>query len=161
MPHLLFHLDANAVNARQSDSYLNELDRLAAIGAIELEYSDVAYDEAEHGNGIRKTKAGRLTWAGLSHQPELEDSWRTLIAEATFPNGTITASQRNDVESLLTAKIASAILVTTDGASKSQPRGILGRKRALDALGIKVVTHAESVALTITALNAISKLNID
>jgi len=160
MSHLLFHLDANAVNARQSDPYLNELERLASIGAVELEYSEVAYDEAEHGNGIRKAKAERLTWAGLSHQPDLEDSWRTLIADAVFPNGTITASQRNDVEILLTAKIAGAILVTTDGDSKSQPRGILGSKRALDALGIKVATPAEALELASAAGNGISKFNI-
>lgn len=157
---LLFHLDANAVNARQNDPYLTELERLATIGAVELEYSEVAYGEAEHGNGMRKAKAERLTWTGLSHQPDLEDSWRTLISDATFPNGAITASQRNDVEILLTAKIAGAILVTADGASKSQPRGILGSKMELDALGIKVVTPAEAVSLANVAGNAISKFNI-
>ncbi len=160
MPNLLFHLDANAVNARQSDPYLNELERHASIGTVELEYSEVAYGEAENGNGIRKTKAEQLTWVGLSRQPDLEDSWRTLIAEATFPNGVVTGSQRNDVEILLTARIAGAALVTTDGASKLQPRGILGSKMALDALGIKVVTPAEAVALAIAAGSVVPKGNI-
>ena len=139
---LLFHLDANAVNARKRDPYLNELDRLASVGIIELEYSEVAYNEAARGDGIRKRKAEELTWSVLPNQPDLEDTWRKLIADDTFPNGIITDSQRNDVEILLTAKLAGAILVTTDGNSKSQPRGILGSKYSLEALGIEVVIPA-------------------
>ena len=154
MPPLLFHLDANAVNARQRDPDLNELERLASIGIVELEFSEVAYGEATKGNGIREAKAELLTWAGLSHQPDLEESWRTMIANATFPDGAIFACQRNDVEILLTAKLAGAILVTTDGSSKAQPRGILGSKRELNALGIQVVTPAEAVALANAAGNA-------
>ena len=56
-------------------------------------------------------------------------------------------SQQNDVEILLTAKLSGAILVTTDGASKTQPRGILGSKKELEALGIKVVAPSEAVTI--------------
>lgn len=37
MARMLIHLDANAVNARQADDSLNELERLAALGKVELE----------------------------------------------------------------------------------------------------------------------------
>jgi hypothetical protein len=155
---LLFHLDANTVNSRQTDPHLNKLEYLASVGVVKLEYSEVAYDEAEYGSVGRKTKVEKFTWAGLANQPELEDSWRRLIADAVFPSGVITASQRNDVEILLTAKIAGAILVTNDGASKSQGRGILGSKMQLDALGIQVLNPAEAAALASAA--AMSKFNI-
>jgi hypothetical protein len=158
---LLFHLDANAVNARQQDPYLNELERLSFSGIIELEYSEIAYTEAEHGNGIRKEKAEQHTWSGLSNQPDLETPWRIQIAEATFPNGIITSSQRNDVEILLTAKLAGAILVTTDGDSKSQPRGLLGGRDALQALGIRVVTPAEAVSYVYAAARDMPSLDIN
>ena len=144
---LLLHLDANAVNARQRNPALNELERLASIGVVELDYSEVAYDEASQGEGIRKAKAEQHTWSGLSHQPEWESSWRVQIKSATFPHGSLSKSQQNDIEILLTAKLAGAILVTTDGGSKTQPRGILGSKRELEALGIQVVTPEEAVAL--------------
>lgn len=147
MPSLLFHLDANAVNARQCDPSLNQLERLAGLGIVELEYSETSYCEASDGSVRREEKAQLCTWAGLSHQPEFEESWRIEIAKAVFPNGVLSMSQRNDVEILLTTKLAGAILVTTDGASKRQPRGILGSKRELDALGIKVVTPSEAVGL--------------
>lgn len=160
MPPLLFHLDANAVNAKQLNPDLNELERLASLGIVELEYSEVAYDEAANDKGIREAKAELHTWAGLSHQLELEATWRTLITNATFPNGAPSASQKNDVEILLTAKMAGAILVTSDGASNSQPRGILGSKRELEALGIKVVTPSEALALANAIENVKSTLII-
>lgn len=40
-----------------------------------------------------------------------------------------------------------AVLVTADGASKSQPGGILGNRDALKKLGITVMTDVEAVAL--------------
>lgn len=160
MPPLLFHLDANAVNAKQLNRDLNELERFASLGIVELEYSEVAYDEAANDKGIREAKAELHTWAGLSQQPEFEAAWRKLIANATFPNGVQSASQKNDVEVLLTAKMAGAILVTSDGASKSQPRGILGSKQELEALGIKVVTPSEAVALACAIANVKSTFNI-
>jgi hypothetical protein len=39
-----------------------------------------------------------------------------------------------------------AILVTEDGASRHQPRGILGSRSALEPLGISVLTSEEAVA---------------
>lgn len=145
MVRMLFHLDANAVNARQADDSLNELERLAALGKVDLEYSEIAYVEAGHGNSTRQAKTENYTWARLSGQPELEVDWRTKIEKAIFPLGANTDSDRNDIEVVLTAKIAGAILVTRDGNSKTQPRGILGSRVELAALGIMVLTFSEAV----------------
>lgn len=146
MPPLLFHLDANAVNARQNDPALNALEALAASGAVELEYSEIAYQEASYNSAVRANKAETCIWAGLTGNPAFESEWRSAIERAVFPSGVQSQPQRNDIEMLLTAKIAGAILVTTDGASRRQPRGILGSKRELAALGIEVLTPIEAVA---------------
>lgn len=146
MSRLLLHLDANAVNARQRDPSLNELEQLAALGKVDLEYSETAYNEAGHGSYLRQAKTVNYTWAALSGQPELEADWRALIEKAIFPFGVKTDSDRKDVEVVLTAKIAGAILVTRDGDSKTQPRGILGSRPELAALGVTVLTFSESVA---------------
>lgn len=146
MSRLLFHLDANAVNARQRDTNLNELEHLAALGEIVLEYSETAYNEASHGSNFRQAKTESYTWAALSGQPEFEKVWRAMIEKAIFPCGVKTASDRKDVEVVLTAKISGAVLVTRDGGSKTQPRGILGSRAELAALGVTVLTFSEAVA---------------
>ena len=40
----IFHLDANAVNARQVNPDLNRLEDLAKSGAVCIDYSRTAYD---------------------------------------------------------------------------------------------------------------------
>jgi hypothetical protein len=142
MSRLLLHLDANAVNARQRDVSLNELERLATLGQFDLDYSEIAWNEAGHGSSSRQAKTENYAWAGLSGQPELETDWRKEIERAIFPSGVKTDTDRNDVETVLTAKIAGAILVTRDGNSKTQLRGILGSRAELAALGVTVVTFA-------------------
>jgi hypothetical protein len=145
MHYLLLHLDANAVNALQRDESLNELECLAALGEVDLEYSEIAYNEAGHGSSFRQAKTENYTWAGLSGQPELEADWRAKIEKAIFPLGAKTDSDRNDVEVVLTVKIAGAVLVTRDGNSKTQRRGILGSRAELAALGVMVLTFSEAV----------------
>ena len=145
MSRMLIHLDANAVNARQAGDSLNELERLAALEKVDLMYSKIAYIEAGHGSSARHAKTENYTWANLSRQPELEVDWRAKIEKAIFPLSVNTDSDRNDVEIVLTAKIAGAVLVTRDGDSKTQPRGILGSRVELAALGIMVLTFSEAV----------------
>ena len=81
----------------------------------------------------------------LSGQPEFEEQKRVDIARIVFPNGVKTISQENDVKILLTAFLCRAILVTSDGASKSQPRGILGSKANLAKIGVRVMTPNEAL----------------
>lgn len=144
---MLFLLDANAVNARQRDAALNELEQLAQAGQIELEYTQVTYDEASVGCAKRAEKAAELTWSGGNEDSEFPAMWRKPIADAVFPRGVQSQSQANDVTALVTAKLCGGIFVTSDGASNSQPRGILGSRQALAALGITVVSPTEALAL--------------
>ena len=154
MPRPLLHLDANAVNARQRDNSLNELESLAALGVVELDYCEIAYNEAGHGSSLRQAKTENYTWAGLSGQSALEADWRAKIEKVIFPLGAKTDSDRNDVEVVLTAKIAGAVLVTRDGNSKTQPRGILGSRAELVALGVTVLTFSEAVTYAKRTLGA-------
>jgi len=143
----LFHFDANVINARQRDHALNELEKLEVAGLIEIQFSEVTYGEATVGSVARQTKAANYTWAGLGGDASVEVKWRKCIQEAVFPSGLHSESERCDVEALLTAKLSGAVFVTTDGASRTQPRGILGSRDALRALGITVVTPVEALAL--------------
>ena len=141
----MFHLDANAVNARQANLDLNRLEDLGRSGRVWIDYSRTAYEEASVGCEFRAQKAEEYIWMALSGQPEFEEQKRVDIARIVFPNGVKTISQENDVKILLTAFLCRAILVTSDGASKSQPRGILGSKANLAKIGVRVMTPNEAL----------------
>jgi hypothetical protein len=141
----IFHLDANAANARQANPNLNRLEDLARSGAVWIDYSRTAYDEASVGWERRARKAEEHIWMELGGQPEFEEQKRADIARIVFPNGVKTPSDEKDVEVLLTAFMCRAILVTTDGASKRQPRGILGSKADLAKIGVRVMTPKEAL----------------
>jgi hypothetical protein len=63
MERLLFHLDANAVNARRRNRDLNELELLAESGVIDIQFSEVAIREASAGSRLRFDKVDEYTWA--------------------------------------------------------------------------------------------------
>ncbi len=157
---LLFHIDTNCTNERQNDNELNELERLAEFGVIEIQYSEITYSEAEVGKTPERRikKIDNYTWAGLSGESSLEKEWRERITEAVFPQGLGKKSASNDVEALLTAKLAGAIFVTKEGESKSQPRGILGSKSELLLLGIEVVSPLAALVLAKSQMNYLDKL---
>lgn len=75
-----------------------------------VEFSEIGFNEASHGSTIRQRKTDDYTFSGLSGQSQFEVDWRARITTAVFPGGVVTASQRNDVEILLTAKLAGAVL---------------------------------------------------
>ncbi len=68
------------------------------------------------------------------------------IAQILFPRGVTTQSQRNDVEIVFNSSKYFSPLITNDGASKSQPGGILGNRVQLSQIGIKVLTPEEAVS---------------
>lgn len=144
-----FLLDANLINARQEDATVNELERLGEQGRANLEFAEVAYKEASKGSDKRACKADKYTWSGATKQFGGESFWREAISEAIFSALVLTVNQRNDVENLLVAKLTNAIFVTRDGASRRQPRGILGSREQLKELGIQVMSPEEAVSLVL------------
>ena len=69
------------------------------------------------------------------------------IENILFLENAATTSERNDVEIVFNAYKYGSILVTNDGASKSQPNGILGKREELAKLGIEVMTDTQAVAV--------------
>ena len=117
----VFHIDANLINARQRLPAVNQLEKWFSDGVILIDMSGTARTEAKAGNdGQRDRKANR--------------------------HGAQTDSQRNDVKIVAGAAKYQAILVTADGASKSQPGGILGNRDKLKGR-VRIVSPDEAVTL--------------
>lgn len=146
--YLGFMIDANRINSRQADDDMNRLEQWHDNGVIEMLMSEPAYDEARAGaDGRRARKTLRHIYSmTMATSPDEQEELRQ-IGNILFPSGTRDANQRNDVEIVFNAKKYMRILVTSDGASKRQPAGILGNRDALRAIGVRVMTSAEAVAL--------------
>lgn len=146
----LFLLDANACNALQRIDELNELERMAQAGVIDLLYTETTWDEAQFGSLDRRHKLTDFMFIGLpsdEQNRDLQQPWREEIARLVFPAGVRTDNQRRDVEALLTVRMSGGCFVTSDGGSKNQPGGILGHKLQLAGLGIEVLNYNEALAL--------------
>lgn len=140
-----YQLDANRINARQKDSFVNQLEKWHNEGVIFLEMPHDAYIEARHGSKERAEKADNYTWISTNDSIGGETEIRRKIEAILFPSGTINKNQQKDVMILFTARQASATLITADGDSKTQPGGILGNACALAKLGIRVLSAQEAV----------------
>ena len=140
-------IDTNAINARQLDPAINQLETWRKNGVIMLLMPDCAYAEASiGGDHQRDAKAAtmvRTNSARISPEQQLRYS---QIEQALFPAGTTSKGQRNDVEIVYQAADWGYILVTNDGNSRNQPRGILGARDDLSRLHVTVLRPEEAVA---------------
>jgi hypothetical protein len=140
-----FYLDANCVNAGQLHAVLNELESLRKLGHVTLIYADVTYREAACASTARMAKA-----SGYSHT-KIDPVWgenentKEAIEAILFPGGANNQNQRNDVLAVYQAERLHWPLITMDGASKSQPGGILGRTGELAAIGLEVLTPEQAL----------------
>lgn len=144
--YISVQIDTNLINSRQKNAAVNRLEEWHRNEIIELSMSEVAQVEALEGAGReRRTKAfGYLFSETLADTPQERARFRD-IEYAIFPNGAKSRSEQNDVEIVFNADKYQAILVTADGGSKRQPRGILGSRRELAQLGIRVMSADEAV----------------
>lgn len=146
---VLFLLDANACNSLQRIGQLNELERMADANLIDLLYTETTWDEAQFGSMQRCLKVSNFSFVGLSDDSEnrrLQQPWRKAIEQIVFPTGAKNDNERRDVEALLTVKISGGVFVTSDGASRTQPGGILGHSVQLARLGVEVLNFTEALA---------------
>jgi hypothetical protein len=140
-------IDTNRINARRSLPEMNQLEAWCDAGVVEMNMSEVAQGEAcAGGNPERSKKARDYVFSETLADTPSERADLKAIEEAVFPGGARTESERNDVEVAFNAKKYVAILVTADGASKTQPRGLLGSRAALKLVGVDVMTDREAVA---------------
>lgn len=143
-----FQLDTNRINSKQSIANMNRLERWRDDEVIELMLSEVASDEARAGNNPRRTrKALGYIYSMTMATTQGETEELRQIEQILFPNGAADQNQRNDVEIVFNAAKYRRILVTGDGASKTQPGGILGSRAVLEQqFGVRIMTDAEAVA---------------
>jgi hypothetical protein len=140
---ITYHFDANRIFPKNNDQDIAQLEKWHSNGVIFIEMSRCAQIEAETGSTAREDKASEFTFTEATGSVGLE--WKELIQKAVFPNGISKPSDTNDIEILFTAKLADATLITRDGESKTQPRGILGSRSDLEKIGIQVMRANEAV----------------
>jgi hypothetical protein len=144
--HVEFQVDANRVNARGKLEAMNQLERWYRDGVIAIQMSEVAQAEAARGDRARASKAHSYIFSQTLATTDREQQMLERIASILFPGGIRSVQDTNDVEVVFNAFKYECILVTADGDSKSQPRGILGSRGELKALGVRVLTAEEAVA---------------
>ena len=139
-------IDTNAINARQKIDALNQMEKWRADGVIMLLMPEPAYVEAQAGaNAERSAKAETQLRTNSSRISPEQHQRFSGIEKAVFPNGVTMDSERNDVEIVYQAADWGYVLVTNDGDSKTQPRGILGARRELAELGVSVMRPEEAM----------------
>lgn len=144
----IFHLDTNRLNARSGLPSINQLEQWAHDGVIILEMSEAAHREARAGNNTERTRKADHHLIACDQITNVEEVRRLrAIARILCPDGVHTPNQDNDVHIVFNAGKYGAILVTNDGDSARQPGGILGNRDGLRALGIRVMSDDEAVAL--------------
>ncbi len=153
LPRLLvgpiFHLDANLINARQDLDAVNRLERWRDEGVILLAMAGVAHQEAQSGSGgnveARKRKAASHIYT-INDDGDAHADDTHLRVEAILWGRAANGNQANDVEIIREAVLYQAILVTKDGGSKRQARGILGnRDKLLEQFNIQILQPEEAV----------------
>ncbi len=146
--HIGFTIDANCLNSKQLIPEMNQLEKWAEQELILLITAETAQGEMAFGNNQkRKEKAYNFVYTKSEITIQEEKDRIQLIGETLFPGGPKNQNQRNDVDIVFNAGKYPNPLVTNDGASKSQPGGILGNRKALlDLFGIEALTPSEAVA---------------
>jgi hypothetical protein len=146
---LRFHIDTNRINARQNLPYMNQLEKWSIDDVIILDMSEQAYDEARSGsknikNRLKKTAEYIFMRANdvFGGEEGFRDKMRLLLFDSTSLN----KGEEMDVRILFCAKMAGAILITDEGASKQQRGGMLGHAKELSSLyGIEVMRDDAAV----------------
>lgn len=142
---ILLHIDTNLINARQKMDAVNQLEKWRDDGVVLINMSSTAHGEAKAGgNELRTRKADQQIFT-MTQPGNGTDPIYKKIEDALFPNGAKDENQRNDARIVYEAARYTAILVTGDGASKSQPGGILGNRDKLRNL-VCIVSPNEAVA---------------
>jgi hypothetical protein len=148
---LEYLLDTNCINARQKNPALNELEALHKKGKVSLIMPRPAYDEAGFGSEARQEKTEGYFFVGIESKERFKV--RHTIEHILFPNGAKTVNQKNDIDILEVARHTQLTLITMDGASKSQPGGMLGHRDELAKFGIKILRPEEALAEIKTLLD--------
>jgi len=144
----VFHIDTNLINARQAIEAVNQLETWCETGVILLNMSYINREESMSGNSELRTRKANTyiyTIADEGNEPSHEGSIYRRFESIIFPRGVANQNQHNDIAAMCEASKYNAIFVTNDGASRTQPGGILGNRNKFSDL-LTVLTADEAVA---------------
>lgn len=106
-------LDTNAINARQSDPDLNQIERWRANEVVLVVMSSHSSGEARAGgNAVRAAKAVSYVYSYIGDRNDEERVRKQAMAAVLSPKGVRTDAERNDVDICFHAHKYKAILVT-------------------------------------------------
>lgn len=142
----VFHIDTNLINARGKLDTMNQIEKWAEEGLIPVEMSGVSFKEAQAGGNSARTKKALsqiFTLTDVNINPNYH-KYRKIEA-ALFPEGAKTENEHNDIKIVYEAAHYEAILITSDGGSRTQPGGLLGNRDKLKGM-VKILSDSEAVA---------------
>ncbi|KAF0190563.1 MAG: hypothetical protein FD165_2598 [Gammaproteobacteria bacterium] len=141
----ILHIDTNLINSRRKLNAVNQLERWCEDGVMLINMSGTAYAEAQaDGDRRRLRKASQQIFTTTPAVNDRDPRFK-CVESVLFPNGAADQNQQNDVRIVCEAAKYGAILVTSDGASKSQPGGILGNRDKLRDV-VQIMSPNEAVA---------------
>jgi hypothetical protein len=141
----VLQIDTNLINARQKLNAVNQLEKWYHDGVVVINMSSTAHGEAKAGSNELRTRKANQHIFTMTQPGDGSDPMYNRIEDALFPNGAKDENQRNDVRIVFEATKYAAMLVTGDGASNSQPGGILGNRDKLKDF-VHIVSPDEAVA---------------
>ena len=143
----VLHIDTNLINARQKLAAVNQLERWYADWVILMNMSGTARTEALAGGNVQRMRKANQQIFTVTDSENPNGARFKAIEDVLFPGSARDENQRNDVRIVADAIHYAAILVTNDGASASQPGGILGhRDKLARRFRVRILTPDEAVA---------------
>ena len=158
-----FIADSNRVNSRGGLPAMTALRKLADAGDIKLLYTEEIQAELERCRNPKIRTASRELSAlfAKSLDDDEEEDQRGRITRILFPNGLRSDNDRVDVDTIRVAQLWTANVITNDGASKTQPGGILGAASRLHReIGVQVMRDFEAEKLVARLIRERDRLEI-
>jgi hypothetical protein len=142
----ILHIDTNLINSRQKLPAVNTLEKWYADAVILINMAGTAREEALVGRDARRTQKANQQIFTMTAPAPIDSTRFKAIESVLFPGGARDENQRNDVRIVSDAIHYAAILITNDGASRSQPGGMLGNRDVLtQRFGVRILSADESV----------------
>lgn len=147
MKQQVFHVDTNLLNARQKIEEMNELEKMHDKEQITLVWSETSQNEAlNNSSEFLKKKANTHIYTINDEDEYTQTAIELDIFKIMEIENNSSSNDINDAKIVCEAHKYGAILITNDGASKSQAKGILGRKEELRKY-VQVVTPIEALEI--------------
>jgi hypothetical protein len=147
MKQQVFHVDTNLLNARQKIEEMNELEKMHDKEQITLVWSETSQNEAlNNSSELLKKKANTHIYTINDGDEYTQTAIELDIFKIMEIENNSSLNDINDAKIVCEAHKYGAILITNDGASKSQAKGILGRREELQKY-VQVVTPSEALEI--------------